>query len=268
MKIVLFDMDGTLTAPRKKINMSTCRMIGQLQDAGIQVGIVTGSDMEYIREQCSLFWDMSPVDPSKICFFPCNGTKFYHYETANSDIKIIHQCNMKNELGVESFNSIVYALFGIQQGLQYAQWGKNMPLAGKFVDYRGSMINYCPIGRSANSTERAQWVEVDTKYDIRRNMLQGIMSSPVFDNVTVKLGGDTSFDIYPHGWDKTYVMRHLKYMSDNPDVYFIGDRCEEGGNDKELYDVILDQNDDRAFQTSGPLETINIIKEFILDTNS
>ena len=45
-----------------------CQAIGKLQDANIKVGIVTGSDMEYIREQCSLFWDMSPVNPSEILF--------------------------------------------------------------------------------------------------------------------------------------------------------------------------------------------------------
>lgn len=268
MKIVLFDMDGTLTEPRKKISMDMCRVIGKLQDANIKIGIVTGSDVSYIEDQCSLFWDISPVNPSKILFFPCNGTKFCRYGTTNSNVEFVYQCNMRNELTTKVFNDIIYNLFGIQRNFQNAIWGKELPLAGKFVDYRGSMINYCPIGRSANNEERNIWIAIDEKYDIRKNMLEGIFASPVFDDVTVKLGGDTSFDIYPHGWDKTYVLRHLKYMSKDADVYFVGDRCGDNGNDKELYDVIMSQNKDRAFQTSGPLETINIIEEYILDTNS
>ena len=261
MKTVLVDMDGTLTEPRKKIDMNMCAALAKLQRANIKIGIVTGSDMEYIREQCDLFWDMSPVNPEKITYYPCNGTKLCRYSYTGSGHQVVYQKNMKDKLGIQNFNAIIYMLFNIQHGLQYTQWGKELPLAGKFVDCRGSMINYCPIGRSANSKERDEWIKLDKEYDIRKIMLKGILSSPIFDNVVIKLGGDTSFDIFPHGWDKSYIMRNF---TNEDEIYFVGDKCEENGNDKELYDVILSQSKDRAFKTTGPLETINIIEELIL----
>ena len=60
------------------------------------------------------------------------------------------------------------------------------------------------------------------------------------------LGGSTSIDIFPKGWDKTYVLRHIS----DEDIWFYGDRCQPGGNDFHLYshpDVRK-----RSFEVRGP----------------
>ena len=45
------DMDGTLTLPRKKMKRSTLKEIVKLKDK-FRFGIVSGSDFDYIEEQC------------------------------------------------------------------------------------------------------------------------------------------------------------------------------------------------------------------------
>ena len=77
------------------------------------------------------------------------------------------------------------------------------------------------------------------------------------DELELKLGGDTSIDIYPKGWDKTYALRHFSGST----VWFIGDRCTGAGNDKELYDAL--KKEERAFETSGPAKTVELIEELI-----
>jgi phosphomannomutase len=75
------------------------------------------------------------------------------------------------------------------------------------------------------------------------------------------LGGSTSIDIYPHGWDKTYALNHY---DDNNLFWFVGDRClQETGNDKPLYDKLNSIRKNTAFQTNGPNQTIQIIKDII-----
>jgi phosphomannomutase len=69
------------------------------------------------------------------------------------------------------------------------------------------------------------------------------------DGLTIKLGGDTSFDIFPEGWDKTFCLQHFSDYTH----WFVGDRCGENGNDKEIYDLLKEK--DKAFETSGPDET-------------
>jgi phosphomannomutase len=80
-------------------------------------------------------------------------------------------------------------------------------------------------------------------------------------NVEVKLGGDTSFDIFPTGWDKTYALKHFPFYSH----WFVGDRCGHNGNDKEIYDILNYQN--RAFETKSPQETGEITKRIINEIN-
>jgi len=110
----------------------------------------------------------------------------------------------------------------------------------------------------ADSEQRARFVELDRSKELRiklKNELEGIIKDQKIP-VTIALGGSTSFDIYPHGWDKTFVLRHL---SQYDKIYFIGDRCQEGGNDKALYDA-LSAIPGRAFETDSPEQTIEIIK--------
>ena len=76
-------------------------------------------------------------------------------------------------------------------------------------------------------------------------------------DVTIALGGATSFDIYPTGWDKTYALNHYK----NYEVFFVGDRCEKGGNDWHIYEQLKD--DGNSYTTSGPRETVKIIDQII-----
>ena len=58
-KIVLFDMDGTLTPARQSMNKDVVDKLQELQEAGFEIGIVTGSDMDYVEQQCSVLFDNS-----------------------------------------------------------------------------------------------------------------------------------------------------------------------------------------------------------------
>ena len=102
------------------------------------------------------------------------------------------------------------------------------------------------------------WVEEDNQYQIRDHFLRLLVRD--IDKaeipVTVTLGGSTSFDIYPTGWDKTYVIKHLR----DYDMFFIGDKCTGTGNDKTLYDMLQPDN---SRETTSPSGTIEIIDEIV-----
>jgi len=124
------------------------------------------------------------------------------------------------------------------------------------------MINWCPIGRSANQKQRAFFEKIDNEDNLRGTYIKKLKNDIEKNDigVTVKLGGDTSFDIYPTGWDKTFALRHF----DNPDwnFWFVGDRCYPNGNDYEIFTHLAHTG--RAFETSGPAETLEIIDFYIL----
>ncbi len=84
------------------------------------------------------------------------------------------------------------------------------------------------------------------------------MTYLLHSGIEVKIGGDTSFDIFPKGWDKTYCLKHFS----DYEVWFVGDRCREGGNDKELYNFLWGYG--RSFETEGPEHTKKLIQEKII----
>jgi phosphomannomutase len=255
-KIVLFDMDGTLTHHRKKMNWKMVTALTKLQRKGYEVGIVTGSDMNYIKQQCDILWDLSPVDYRTIHYLPCNGTKYY----LGLD-KLIWSNDMKLEIGTEAWHKIMSCLISEQNTI--IDIYHELPLTGNFIQTRGSTINWCPIGRNADK-ERKIFVEMDKKFRIRETLLSKLKNAFKDVNVEIKIGGETSFDIYPTGWDKSYIMDKDEFIKTFDVFYFIGDMCEDNGNDKELYDIVTTLHGDRGFKTTGPDKTIHIIEKYIL----
>ena len=78
------------------------------------------------------------------------------------------------------------------------------------------------------------------------------------NKLEAKLGGETSFDIYPKGWDKTYGLQHFQGW----DVWFVGDRTCVNGNDYEIYDACGVNS--QAFTSYGPEKTAQIIETILI----
>ena len=252
--IVLFDLDGTLSPARESINLNLMHPLKELSKIA-RIGIVTGSGFEYVLEQCKELWNsIGSVYPDMITLLPCNGTQMFDWE--NQNWANIHSVNMIDKLSQDIYNILAREIIALQSFLVSGQ--TDMPLTGEFISYRKSMINWCPIGRAANEKQRQKFIDIDSKTKIRNTYIKVLKSFCIKNNIqiTCALGGQTSVDIYPNGWDKTYALNHFKDCN----IYFVGDKCIDDGNDRTIYEAILPN----AYITSGPSETIKIIKEKII----
>mgnify|MGYP001191265658 CR=1 FL=1 len=251
-------MDGTLTPARKEMDGTMLSALKKLHDHGYEIGIVTGSGMDYIKEQCAIMFEDFSFDHEQLYYFPHNGTKYIRYESSSE--KSIYNMSMEQELGEEKYREIIYRLIENQLRVKRKVYGKHIPLTGNFIDCRGSMINWCPIGRNANHDDRMVWKTLDKKHKIRESLLDAYFRAPIYENVEVKLGGSTSFDIYPSGWDKSLVLRNF---NQEDDIWFVGDKCKNHGNDKELYEAIKEKDPKKSFETENPEQTIKIINTLL-----
>jgi|TARA_B100000282_G_C31710951_1_gene481092 phosphomannomutase len=255
--IVLFDMDGTLTPPRQNFDKDLIvplRVLSKYAD----IGIVTGSDFDYLESQMKIL-----IKYSELRFvthlLPCNGTKHYRPPSFSDDeYRIVHEMDMQRHLGRTCFKELISILSVAQADMCY----NNFPLTGHFISYRGSMVNWCPVGRNANHKERQEFIDVDNSYStslrlIELEKIKHKINVKCGKKVIVKLGGETSFDIYPEGWDKTYALSHFKDRR----CWFVGDRCGPNGNDKEIYDALSQH--DRGFSTKDTKDTARIIYEIV-----
>ena len=257
--LVLFDVDGTLTEARQSINL---RMIKALRELArySEIGFVSGSDLDYIKEQ---LWPAlnDPIIKQNCHVLPCNGTK-YLIPIGDEELLFskIYEMSMEEEIGTPTFNKIM-EIICISHGELVGQ-GYDIPLTGHFVHNRGSMINWSPIGRGAGTIERQLFQAADKLYNIRKKYLDKLRNRFQEEKieVTIKLGGNTSFDIYPTGWDKTFVFNH--FNKTDWDFWFVGDQCSRDGNDYEIFERLKPHS--RAFEVGGPDETIEIIDFHIL----
>ena len=76
--------------------------------------------------------------------------------------------------------------------------------------------------------------------------------------LTVSIGGQISFDVFPNGWDKRYCLRFVEKEYDN--IIFFGDKGYFGGND---YEIINIDKITRGVRVKNPEETIEFVNKII-----
>jgi len=249
--IILFDLDGTLTPPRKKITeKNRIKLIELLQH--VRVGILTGSTLAYVVEQID-----HELFEKGLEVFPCNGTERWVYENG-SWVSTLPAISMREYMGGEWRH--LHRILNSMQG-DLMEIVPELPLTGQFVSYRGSMMNWCPIGREAGHDDREIFERIDESTNLRMGTLVTLRERLriLSKRLTVKLGGSTSFDIYPEGWDKSYVLKH--FPSDV--VWFVGDRCDPMGNDFEIYEALKPFG--RSMKVMSCDQTPGLVDEIIMN---
>ena len=240
-KIILLDMDGTITAPRKPIETEMIVQLDSMIAGGYELGIVSGSNLKLMDEQLML-WSKWEKNCKLVHKFPVNGTQ---------------DLDMQSEYSSFEWEWLVHDIKSADHRMRLSLGGHYIPTPENIIEYRGSAINWCPIGRNAPDKIRKRFIGLDYAFDLRLNFLNQMKTRPLFHERTViKLGGQTSFDIYPSGWDKSYVFKNFQ---DFDRIYFIGDKCEPMGNDYEGYV----KAGDYGIQTDGPRTTCRILSEIL-----
>ena len=252
--IILFDMDGTITHARQPMAHSVAKKIGELSKK-VDVGIVTGSGLDYVLEQCDILKSIVNIDWEKIHLLPCNGTQWYKFPTPSRTC--LHCADMKSQLADGVFRSLIIQLC-YEQTVACSTFDE-LEFFGTFIQYRKSLLNWCPIGRDADYNEeaRTKFIEFDNRTNFRKEKLDSLTRQFSKDGLVITLGGHTSFDIYPKGWDKTYALQ--QFFAEHGRIVFIGDKCRGDGNDRTIYEACYPE----AYETSGPDETVELIQRFL-----
>jgi len=249
-------MDGTLTPARKPMSMPMVNKLNELLDYA-KVGIVTGSGINYIKEQCKPILERN-IKLDNIILMPCNGTMMHKHKDGNWQQEF--GVSMEEELGIHNFRKLIKILLKLQYEFVCNDDNEDVPFIGHFISYRESLLNWCPLGRDATFSYREEFVKKDQERNIRKRLhasLKENLEAAGINGITAALGGNTSIDIYPTGWDKSFALWHFPEY----EIWFVGDRCVGDGNDRAIYDALAPHN--RAYQTTSPEQTIEIIDKII-----
>jgi phosphomannomutase len=246
-------MDGTLTPAREKVDDSVLfSMLGLLQRGGGDIAIVSGSNFQYVHEQLGQFLPNYSMG-NRVKLLPCNGTQIYEY--IGDSWEQTYSVSMKDEVGDELYQKLIDGILHCQ--ITRVRAYPDLPISGSFISYRGSTLNWSLIGRDSSKAERDAFANHEKNVYIRTILLNLLKNRVHSGKIEYALGGQTSIDIFPKGWDKTYALKHFK----DKECWFVGDRCEPGENDFHIWEELNKHG--RAFKTSGPEETIQIMDQLI-----
>jgi phosphomannomutase len=214
--IALFDVDGTLTAPRLTATPELTAFLKTLRRK-IYIGLVGGSDLKKQREQLG----EGVLDMFDYTFSE-NGLVAYKGK------ELIAEASLTKFLGEDRLRTMINFILHYIADL-------DIPVKrGTFIEFRKGMLNVSPIGRNCSQEERCAFEEFDKTANVRTTMVNVLRETFAGYGLTYSIGGQISFDVFPTGWDKTYALRFVE--DEFKHIHFFGDKCMSGGNDYEIYE--------------------------------
>ncbi|KAK0083496.1 hypothetical protein PV325_008698 [Microctonus aethiopoides] len=230
----LFDVDGTLTKPRQKIEVEMDNfLLEKAMKENLDFGVVGGSDLNKIKEQLGEDVYLK-----------------YKYVFAENGLIAFKNGKQLSTETIQSFIGEDVLQDFINYCLRYISEIKLPFKRGTFIEFRSGMINVSPVGRNCSQKERLEFYEYDKENQIRKKFITALKKEFPDLPLTYSIGGQISFDVFPNGWDKTYCLKH---MDEYDEIHFFGDKTREGENDYEIYESDLTI----GHRVSGPDDTIN-----------
>lgn len=231
----VFDVDGTLTEPRKKMSSSFANELSAWMK-GKQCYIATGSDYNKTREQVPL----DILDEFEYIFC-CMGN-----EMRGKHGKVLEKSNFILPTSLEDDLA------------KFLQNSKFLNKTGNHLEFRTGMVNFSVVGRNANHDEREEYNLWDNKNLERKRICHFINKN--YPTLNASVGGSISIDIIEEGSDKGQVVHRLENAGATK-IVFVGDRCYPGGNDWGIVRELKKSN--LAFewyQVDGPKETLSLLR--------
>lgn len=225
-KIIIFDVDGTITESGQLISNSMKNTIKNLPKE-FDIAILGGGKLDKILYQLDGI-------PFKHYFTECGC--MYHFNDSNDSISLQNKytINIREHLLYNKINILVKESLLFLSQVDYT-------LSGNFIDLRNGMIYISLIGMSATQDERKMFIEKNNKFNYRSKLLNILHEKAkelnIYDDVTICEGGSVGLAIYPVENDKIQVLKHLQEQY--TEIYYFGDKYTENGND---YKIINDKN--------------------------
>lgn len=239
-EVLVFDVDGTLTPPRSRMEEGMARTLRQIV-ARRNVFLVTGSDIGKLQGQVD-----EDILAATAGVFACSGSELWRHGRL---VRAMH-------------HDFPAELVAFAEGLAAAA---DYPLrTGRHLELRTGALNLSVVGRNADRMQRRDYQIHDRRTGQRRAIAAAIEQR--FPDYEAHCGGQISIDITPRGWNKGRIVREILERFEGATICFFGDNICEGGNDMPLARALRRDSDrHRLHPVADHRETLAILREFYLD---
>jgi len=249
-KIIVFDVDGTLTASKTLITESMANLIKKLIQKKMVISIAGGSFHQLETQFLPPFLNDKSMLPfiKNFTLLPTSGSQRYEYNEKDNKWEMTD----KEPMSIEAKERAMKLLKEVITDPQYEIPPNSY---GEIIEDRDTQITFTPNGQQAP-------IAVKLAFDPNRKKREKIvaMLEPKLPELTLLINGTSSIDILPKGFNKAVgLTRYLKKAGlDKSDVLFVGDGLFPGGNDYSVYEAGFD-----TIAVKNPQETETIIKNWI-----
>lgn len=204
-KLYLFDVDGTLTPSRQKIDKQFEEYFLDFCAAN-DVATVSGSDYPKTLEQLR-----QPICSKLLYIFSNSGNEV----RKQGDLIHQHLITLPHSMRTWFQKQLDNSLFDIR--------------TGKHVEERAGSVNFSIVGRNATASDREAYKQWDTQTNERNKLVTDFTA--LFPDFEASCGGETGIDIYEIGKSKSQI---LQFLPSKYHITFFGDGISPNGNDYTL----------------------------------
>jgi len=248
MKLLLFDVDGTLCDSGKKICSQLAEILNEYINKNVEIGIVGGGTFEKIMFQMD-----NLVYPQYI-FSEC-GSVYHLYNHDSKSYTLINKNNLRLEPEYIKINNLVKICLEFISKAEYT-------VSGHFIDLRNGLIYVSLVGMVGTDEERNEFIKLDTIFNYRLELINLLKLKAeeleLAEYLDISLGGNVGIGIYPKKWNKVQVLNWIDVKS--TEIHFFGDKYLPNGNDYEL----MIQDKIIPHPVDSPDDTLIELKKMIL----
>jgi len=212
IKLIAFDLDGTLTQHKSKLNPKNRAVLERLREK-YRLLMVGAGTCRRIFEQMEHF----PID-----IIGNYGMQYAKYDAKKKDITIVKDVQLPiDHASMETIVTKLRSTYG-------------------YTEFKGDNVEYHPSGcvtfpLLGTKAELADKLAFDPDRTKRRKIYEDVKAH--FPSYTVFVGGSSSFDMAPAPYDKAYALSLYcnEYGLSPDEVVYVGDDYGLGGNDESVY---------------------------------
>jgi len=241
-KMIMFDLDGTLTKSKTVINKEMTSLLCKLLEKK-KVAVMGGGSYPQFKSQFLGSLRCTKAQFKNLFILPVSGGSLYKYKASRWFLVYKHTFIAKEKAKI---------LAAFKKTFRNTGYVSPKKTYGKVIEDRESQITFSALGQGAPLGKKKEW---NVKNDIRQK-LRGSLKKHL-PNFEVRLGGLTSIDITKKGIDKAYGITQIMKMEtlSRKEIVYIGDALYRGGND-----YVVKRTKVVTVKVEGPEETKNIIR--------
>jgi len=255
-KLVVFDLDGTLTETKSNMDSEMARLFSRLL-RNKQIAVIGGGKYALFRRQL-----LRPLRRSKrllhnLFLFPTTATSFYRYRHGWKKVYVKELSKRERTMIKKAFKKSFREINYIEPERTY----------GKVLEDRGTQVTFSALGQDVVAMLGKKGVFLkkawrDENTSIKLKLARTLQKH--LPGLEVRAAGYTSIDVTRKGIDKAYGIRQIKKHLgiSTRDMLFVGDALFLGGNDYAARKTGVE-----CLSVSGPQETKKFIRFLLKNDN-